>query len=53
MVLSFLDQIARYYRKGRVVLVTDNISTRTGDAAAEWLRRHPRIRFVFTPKPGS
>ncbi len=53
MVLSFLDQIARYYRKGCVVIITDNISTRTGDAAAEWLRRHPRIRFVFTPKHGS
>jgi transposase len=53
MVLSFLDQIARYYRKGRVVIITDNISTRTGDAAAEWLRRHPRIRFVFTPKHSS
>ena len=53
MVLSFLDQIARYYSKGRVVIITDNISTRTGDAAAEWLRRHPRIRFVFTPRHGS
>jgi transposase len=53
MVLSFLDQIARYYRKGRVVIITDNISTRTGDAAAEWLGRHPRIRFVFTPRHGS
>jgi transposase len=31
----------------------DNISTHTGDAAKAWLRRHPRVRFVFTPKHGS
>jgi transposase len=36
-----------------LVLITDNISTRTGDAAADWLRKHPRVRFVFTPKHGS
>jgi transposase len=53
MVLSFLDQIARCYRRGPLVIITDNISTRTGDAAAEWLRKHPRVRFVFTPKHGS
>jgi transposase len=53
MVLSFLDHIVRFYRKGRLAIITDNISTRTGDAAAEWLKRHPRVRFVFTPKHGS
>jgi transposase len=53
MVLSFLDHIARSYRRGPLVIITDNISTRTGDAAAEWLRQHPRVRFVFTPKHGS
>jgi transposase len=53
MVLSFLDQVAQFYRRGQLVLITDNISTRTGDAAADWLSRHPRIRFVFTPKHGS
>ena len=53
MVLSFLDQIVRFYRRGPLVIITDNISTRTGDAAAEWLRRHSRVRFVFTPKHGS
>lgn len=52
-VLSFLDHIARFYRRGRLVIITDNISTRTGDAANEWLARHPRVQFVFTPKHGS
>jgi hypothetical protein len=53
MVLSFLEHIARFYRRGPLVIITDNISTRTGDAAAEWLRKHPRVRFVFTHKHGS
>lgn len=53
MVLSFLDHIARFYRRGPLIIITDNINTRTGDAVAEWLSRHPRVRFVFTPKHGS
>jgi len=35
------------------VIITDNISTRTGKDAKAWLRRHPRVEFVFTPKHGS
>jgi transposase len=52
-VLAFLDHLARFYRRGPLVIITDNISTRTGDEAAAWLDRHPRVRFVFTPKHGS
>lgn len=53
MVLSFLDHIVRHYRRGPIVIITDNISTRTGEAAAAWLDKHPRVRFVFTPTHGS
>jgi transposase len=52
-VLCFLDQLVRFYRRGPIVIITDNISTRVGDAAREWLAEHPRVRFVFTPKHGS
>lgn len=52
-VLSFLDHLARFYRRGRLLIITDNISSRTGPAAAAWLRAHPRVEFVFTPKHGS
>lgn len=52
-VLEFLNQIARRYRRGPVAIITDNISTRTGEAAQAWLRLHTRFRFVFTPKHGS
>lgn len=53
MVISFLDHIIKHYRRGPLAIITDNISTRTGHAAAEWLRKHPRVRFVFTPRHGS
>jgi transposase len=52
-VLSFLDQLLRWVRRGPIVIITDNISTRTGNAAKQWLAKHPRVRFVFTPKHGS
>lgn len=52
-VLSFLDHLAHFYRRGRLVIITDNISTRTGEDAAAWLRSHPRVEFVFTPRHGS
>jgi len=52
-VLMFLDQILRWVRRGPLVLITDNINTRTGAAAKAWLAKHPRVRFVFTPKHGS
>lgn len=49
----FLDNLARFYRRGPLIIITDNISTRTGDECANWLAKHPRVRFVFTPKHGS
>lgn len=52
-VLAFLDHLVRFYRRGRLVIITDNINTRTGADARAWLKRHPRVRFVFTPKHGS
>jgi transposase len=52
-VLAFLDQILRWVPRGRIVIITDNISTRTGADAKAWLAKHPRVRFVFTPKHGS
>jgi hypothetical protein len=40
-VLSFLDQILRWVRRGPIILINDNISTRTGAAAQSWLSAHP------------
>lgn len=52
-VLSFLDQLLRWVPRGPIVIITDNISTRTGEDAKAWLAAHRRVRFVFTPKHGS
>jgi transposase len=52
-VLSFLDQILRWVKRGQIIIITDNISTRTCPAAKAWLAMHRRVRFVFTPKHGS
>jgi len=52
-VLAFLDAIVRHYRRGPVVIITDNIHTRRGEPALAWLRHHPRVSFVFTPFHGS
>ena len=52
-VLDFLDAVVRFYRRGPIVIITDNIHTRRGEAARVWLEHHPRVRFVFTPFHGS
>jgi transposase len=52
-VIAFLDLVYRTYRRGRLIIVTDNINTRTGPDARAWLKAHPRASFVFTPFHGS
>lgn len=52
-VIAFLDLILATYRRGRIVIITDNINTRKGDPAKAWLAAHPRVSFVFTPFHGS
>jgi transposase len=52
-VLAFLNLICATYRRGRIVIVTDNINTRKGPDAQAWLASHPRVAFVFTPFHGS
>lgn len=52
-VIAFLDRILEHYRRGPIIIITDNIHTRRGEPARTWLRRHPRVSFVFTPFHGS
>jgi transposase len=52
-VIAFLDHLVRLYRRGKLIIITDNINTRTAAEAKAWLRAHPRASFVFTPKHGS
>jgi transposase len=52
-VFAFLDKVLRHYRRGPIIMITDNIHTRRGADARAWLQRHPRVSFVFTPFHGS
>jgi transposase len=52
-VIAFLNLICATYRRGRIVIITDNINTRKGPDARAWLAAHSRVSFVFTPFHGS
>lgn len=52
-VFAFLDRVLGHYPRGPIIMITDNIHTRRGEFARAWLRRHPRVSFVFTPFHGS
>jgi transposase len=52
-VIEFLQLIATRYRRGPVILISDNISTRFHADVKAWLAAHPRFSFVFTPYHGS
>lgn len=52
-VIAFLDRVLRTYPRGPIVIITDNIHTRRGATAREWLSSHPRVSFAFTPFHGS
>lgn len=52
-VIAFLNLVCSVYSRGRIIIVTDNINTRTGSDAKAWLEKHRRVSFVFTPFHGS
>lgn len=52
-VLDFLDYIAANYRRGPVIMISDNINTRRHADVKAWMKRHSRFSFVFTPFHGS
>lgn len=52
-VIAFLDQILDAYPRGPILIITDNINTRRGQAAKDWLASHRRVSFLFTPFHGS
>ena len=52
--LSFMDEVARTYRQGRVHVVADNLNTHYGPAVRAWNERHGnRFVFHYTPTHGS
>lgn len=48
--VAFLDQLARAYPTGEVVLVLDNVITHDAKVVRRWLAAHPRFRVLWLPK---
>lgn len=51
--LAFMKQVVRRFRRGELHIVLDNSSTHSTPAVKEWLEKHPRVQFHFTPKGAS
>jgi len=51
--LRFLRRVVRAYPTGELHLVLDNSSTHTTPEVRQWLARHRRVHFHFTPKGAS
>lgn len=51
--LWFLKRVARSFRKRDLHIVLDNSSIHSTPAVQEWLAKHPRVHFHFTPKGAS
>src|ERR1700682_4464351 len=51
--LSFLDEVVKAYPLGDLHVVLDNLNIHKNDAAKQWLLRHPRVHFHYTPTHAS
>lgn len=53
--IAFLEQLDREIAEHvtLIPLVCDNVSTHHGQEVRQWLAKHPRFVFHFTPVPGS
>jgi transposase len=51
--LKFMDEVAARHPRQRLCVVMDNLNTHGNEAARQWLARHPRISFHYTPTHAS
>jgi transposase len=51
--LAFMDEVVAAYPKERLCIVLDNLNTHKNGPAQEWLSRHPRVSFHYTPTHAS
>jgi transposase len=47
--LAFLKNAVKAHRRKEIHIVLDNLSTHTTPEVREWLEKHPRVHFHFTP----
>lgn len=51
--LSFMDEVVKSYPQGELHVVLDNLNIHKNEAAKQWLLRHPRVHFHYTPTHAS
>src|ERR1700716_2558276 len=51
--LSFMDDVIRSYPVRELHVVLDNLNIHKNEAAKQWLLRHPRVHFHYTPTHAS
>jgi transposase len=51
--LSFMDDVVKSYPLGELHVVLDNLNIHKNEAAKQWLLRHPRVHFHYTPTHAS
>ena len=51
--LSFMDDVVKSYPRRELHVVLDNLNIHKNDAAKQWLLRHPRVHFHYTPTHAS
>ncbi len=51
--LGFMDEVVKSYPVRELHVVLDNLNIHTNEAAKQWLLRHPRVHFHYTPTHAS
>jgi transposase len=51
--LSFMDNVVRSYPTRDLHVILDNLNIHKNEAAQQWLIRHPRVHFHYTPTHAS
>jgi transposase len=51
--LNFMDDVVKSYPVKELQVVLDNLNIHKNDAAQQWLMRHPRVHFHYTPTHAS
>src|SRR6266581_9167925 len=51
--LRFLNDVVEAFPKQELHMVLDNLNIHKNAAAQRWLKRHPRVRFHYTPTHAS
>ena len=51
--LNFMDDVVKSYPARELHVVLDNLNIHKNEAAKQWLLRHPRVHFHYTPTHAS